>query len=380
MMKTTSEEPTEGLGPRVTTAEARAMLRRVIELNRDSDAPPVAFCLWGAAGIGKSSLVADVAAELGLDFALISPAQIEEMGDLHGIPFATEDARGQQITRNASPAFLPTPGPEPGVLLLDDYNRADQRIVAGCMDLVLSGRLLEWNLPAGWTVVCTANPQQDAYAVSPLDPAVLTRMCHATVTFDAASWVRWAARTGLDRRGIDFVIAYPEVISSSGPLTTPRSFARFLRLLRGIPDLQAESSTVYRLGLSCLDAPAVAAFLAFIEDDLPALLTAEEVLDTDDWSSVAERLRETSESGSRVDRLTVISSRIVRMLSAPSYRPCPRESERHRANLMLWFELDFIPLDVNVALHGELITTAGPAVRGYLRDPHLAGFLVGALG
>ena len=49
----------------------------------------------------------------------------------------------------------------------------------------------------------------------------MSRMMHVTLQFNATAWAAWARRNGVDERGIEFVLTYPEVVT--GGRTTPRS-------------------------------------------------------------------------------------------------------------------------------------------------------------
>ena len=177
------------------------------------------LCILGRHGIGKTEIVREYARERGYEFAYVAPAQFEEMGDLLGMP-AVEEGGGRPVTVFRPPDWVPvTPGP--GILLLDDVNRADDRILRGLMQLLQDYRLVSWALPPCWQIVLTANPDDGDYSVTRMDEALLTRLLHVTLEFDAASWAAWARRRGIDRRGIQFVLTFPEAVT--GRRTTPRS-------------------------------------------------------------------------------------------------------------------------------------------------------------
>ncbi|MEM1216490.1 MAG: AAA family ATPase, partial [Bacteroidota bacterium] len=59
--------------------QAQEFLGRLL-VSPPATVPPV--CLWGEHGIGKTAIVAATAEALGWAFVSISPAQLEEMGDL----------------------------------------------------------------------------------------------------------------------------------------------------------------------------------------------------------------------------------------------------------------------------------------------------------
>ena len=177
-----------------------------------------------------------------------APAQFEEMGDLHGMPTIVDPDPGKpgdEYTVYRPPEWVPTEE-GPGILLLDDINRADDRILRGCMQLLQNFELFSWQLPAKWQIVATANPEGGDYSVTPMDDAMLTRMLHATLKFDARIWAEWATGAGVDRRGIAFVLTYPEVVT--GKRTTARSLTQFFDQIGDIEDLKAEIELVNALG------------------------------------------------------------------------------------------------------------------------------------
>ena len=97
------------------------------------------------------------------------------------------------------------------------------------MQLLQNFELTSWKLPSKWQIVATANPEGGDYSVTPMDGAMLTRMLHATLKFDAKIWAEWAYSANVDERGIAFVLTYPELVNSER--TTPRSLTQFLNKL-----------------------------------------------------------------------------------------------------------------------------------------------------
>ena len=86
------------------------------------------------------------------------------------------------------------------------------------MQLLQNFELFSWTLPPKWQIVATANPEGGDYSVTPMDDAMLTRLVHLTMVFDPKTWAQWAESAGVDSRGIDFVLTYPEVVSGKPPL------------------------------------------------------------------------------------------------------------------------------------------------------------------
>lgn len=352
-------------GPVLDAHRLGGLVDWLLSTGQAEPAPPP-ICLWGPHGVGKTTLVEDVARARGWAFASLSPGQLEEMGDLHGLP-VLRDGR----TDYAPPSWVPRE-PGPGVLLLDDLNRADDRILRGLMGLLQTGGLVSWRLPPGWRIVATANPEGGDYSVTPMDPALVDRMLHFTLAFEARAWARWATSAGVDPRGIAFVTMFPELVT--GDRTTPRALVRFFGLLRHLPDLRAERARVWDLGRAVLEDTTVAAFLSFVDDHLDALLTAEDVLDAPDPAALAARIEALGRSGTtlRVDRLGVVGTRLVLHLTAPGYAPKPH----HRANLLAFLLHGVVPADLRLALHRELVTDGGETVAAMLRDQALAAAIL----
>ena len=206
------------LGKKGNSKERRDILNHIFERNNilnDDGKRGTPICIWGTHGLGKTQIVRDYAINKGWKFSYIAPAQFEEMGDLHGMPNVIdpdEKISGDEYTVYSPPDWVPK-DEGPGILLLDDINRADDRILRGCMQLLQNFELTSWKLPPKWQIVATANPEGGDYSVTPMDGAMLTRMLHTTLKFDAKIWAEWAVKSNVDSRGISFVLTYPEPVS-----------------------------------------------------------------------------------------------------------------------------------------------------------------------
>src|SRR5262245_57674063 len=97
-----------------------ALVRRRIRLS---------VMIWGPPGVGKSSIVAQVAREGALGFVDLRLAQLAPT-DLRGLPVAEGS-----VARWYPPEFLPTRGD--GVLFLDELNMAPPTMQGLAQQLVL---------------------------------------------------------------------------------------------------------------------------------------------------------------------------------------------------------------------------------------------------
>ena len=336
------------------------------------------ICIWGTHGLGKTQIIRDYALEKKWKFSYIAPAQFEEMGDLHGMPTVVDpdgNIVGDEYTVYSPPDWVPREE-GPGILLLDDINRADDRILRGCMQLLQNFELTSWKLPPKWQIVATANPEGGDYSVTPMDGAMLTRMLHATLKFDAKIWAEWAYKANVDKRGISFVLTYPELVNSER--TTPRSLTQFFEQIAPIENLKENLQLVEALALSSLDEVAVSTFISFVNDELIQLIDPEEILDAKDFKSVEKKIKDISvdDSGAkRVDRLSTMCARLYLKLVSDSYL----QEKNHGKNLVQFLLLDTIPNDLLMSLYIDLQKHGGDQIKEMTRDKKLANKLLSTL-
>ena len=368
-------------GKKGSSREIKVILSHIFERNNDlnkEDKRGTAVCIWGTHGLGKTQIVRDYALEKKWKFSYIAPAQFEEMGDLHGMPTVVDpDKRiiGDEYTVYSPPDWVPREE-GPGILLLDDINRADDRILRGCMQLLQNFELTSWKLPPKWQIVATANPEGGDYSVTPMDGAMLTRMLHATLKFDAKIWAEWAYAANVDERGIAFVLTYPELVNSDR--TTPRSLTQFFEQIASIENLKDNLQLVQALALSSLDEVTVSSFIAFVNDELTQLIDPEEILDAEDFKSLEKRIKDISvdESGAkRVDRLATMCSRLYLKLASDDYK----QGKNHSKNLIKFLMFETIPNDLLMSLYMDLQKHGSDEIKEMTRDKKLANKLLSTL-
>ena len=368
-------------GKKGNSKELREILSHIFNRNNELselEKKGTPICIWGTHGLGKTQIIRDYALEKKWKFSYIAPAQFEEMGDLHGMPTVVDpdgNIVGDEYTVYSPPDWVPREE-GPGILLLDDINRADDRILRGCMQLLQNFELTSWKLPPKWQIVATANPEGGDYSVTPMDSAMLTRMLHATLKFDAKIWAEWAYKANVDKRGISFVLTYPELVNSER--TTPRSLTQFFEQIAPIENLKENLQLVEALALSSLDEIAVSTFISFVNDELIQLIDPEEILDTKDFKSVEKKIKDISvdDSGAkRVDRLSTMCARLYLKLVSDSYM----QEKNHGKNLVQFLLLDTIPNDLLMSLYMDLQKHGGDEIKEMTRDKKLANKLLSTL-
>jgi hypothetical protein len=352
-------------GTRCNTEELEQFIRHTLQTNERVEKEggrKTPICIWGDHGIGKTQTVETYALANGYKFAYIAPAQFEEMGDLLGMPTIENHE-----TVFVQPEWVPREE-GPGILLIDDVNRADDRILRGIMQLLQNYELVSWRLPKNWHIILTANPDGGDYSVTPMDFAMLTRMMHITLSFDVKRWALWAEKNQVDPRGISFVLTYPEVIS--GERTTPRTLVQFFENIAEIKDLKKELGMVKMLADACLDNNTVSAFISFLNNDLSKLITPEEIINAKNFEQeVYQRIKSVVEQQTkRVDILSVITTRLINYLNVSKLTFKKPQVD----NIKAFLNMDFMPDDLRLVAAQDIVTSENKSIQGsIMTDPKL---------
>jgi hypothetical protein len=199
-----------------------ALLLRVLEREFVSTAEghhtPV--MLWGPPGVGKSQMVAHIAARHQVPMIDIRLSQMEP-SDLRGIPFRVEDR-----VEWAIPAILPDAhrhGPT-GILFLDEITSAPPAVSAAAYQLILDRRLGEYQVPDHWAIFAAGNRQGDRGVTYSMPAPLANRFSHFEVDTHLDDWVAWAYQSGIDERLIAFLRFRPELLFDFDPAHNPVAF------------------------------------------------------------------------------------------------------------------------------------------------------------
>ena len=160
--------------PPVSIATARAAL---IEQHADALLRRRATMLWGPRGVGKSSIVRQVAAHFGVPLVDLRLTTIEPV-DLRGAIYA-DDVQGKTVW--FPPEFLPSPTDRRGILFLDELTAADQRLQISAYSLILDRRVGRYELPDGWQVIAAGNASFHGAVSHDMGTALADRMFHFNV-------------------------------------------------------------------------------------------------------------------------------------------------------------------------------------------------------
>lgn len=217
--------------------------------------------LWGAPGIGKSSLVREFAASLGLECVSLLGTQLAPE-DLIGVPQIV-DGRSrfcppEQIARD-----------EPYCLFLDELNAAAPDVQKAFYSLILDRRIGSYELPAGSVVIGAGNRATDQALARPMASALVNRLVHVHLRAAAGDWLAWAAGTGIHPWVVEYLTQRPDHLWSLPPKTeepfsTPRSWHMLSDLLHSYGD-PADDETVALLAYATLTPQHAGAFRAYLK-------------------------------------------------------------------------------------------------------------------
>ena len=157
--------------------------------------------LWGAPGVGKSQMVAQIAENHNVPLIDIRLSQMEP-SDLRGIPFRVGD-----LVEWAVPAMLPNAQRhgERGILFLDEITSAPPSVSAAAYQLILDRKLGEYEVPEGWAIIAAGNRQGDRGVTYSMPAPLANRFSHYEVEVNLDDWVAWAYLNGIDERVIAFL-------------------------------------------------------------------------------------------------------------------------------------------------------------------------------
>ncbi len=199
-------------------AEILAILTREFCSTGEGHHTPV--MLWGPPGVGKSQMVAKVAAEQSVPLIDIRLSQLEP-SDLRGIPFRQDDR-----VEWAVPSMLPDAqrhGPA-GILFLDEITSAPPTVSAAAYQLILDRKLGDYQVPEGWVIFAAGNRQGDRGVTYSMPTPLANRFSHYQVETHLDDWVAWAFANGIDERVIAFLRFRPELLFDFDPAHNPSAF------------------------------------------------------------------------------------------------------------------------------------------------------------
>jgi len=331
----------------LNVTELKGFVNHIIANNRylqEAGKNSVSVEVVGESGIGKTSTIVELAQDNNLKFVKLNLAQIEELGDLVGFPVrqfqmykekqvpakkiddisytaaqraaassdlanlkTTTKKVGMWVDELAVQEYLKNGykmtgknrmsycAPEwiadakaGGILLLDDWNRADTRFIQAVMELIDRQSYISWTLPKDWHIILTANPDNGDYMVNSVDSAQKTRYVTANLKFDVNVWAQWAEGAGIDTRCINFLLLHPELVTQE---TNARSITTFFNAISSFDSFEDNLSMIQMIGEGSVGDAFASMFTTFINNKLDKLVTPKDLLTHENESYILGELR-----------------------------------------------------------------------------------------
>lgn len=216
--------------------------------------------IWGAPGIGKSAIVEQFAADVGLPCVSLLGSQLAPE-DIIGVPKIVD---GRSVF--CPPRMIARE--EPYCLFLDELNACSQEVQKAFYSLILERRIGEYHLPEGSIVIGAGNRSQDNAITRPMSSALLNRMFHVELRADSRIWLEWAAGHGIHPYIYDYICSRPDQLWSLPPKTeepfsSPRSWHMLSDAMNSCGDSISERE-VSVLANGCLTAAHATQFVAYV--------------------------------------------------------------------------------------------------------------------
>ena len=188
------------------------------KLVQSGDQTPI--MVLGPPGVGKSSIINQVAAQLGLSVVDLRLGQIPP-SDIRGLP-AVVDGRSTYVR----PDWLPEDGD--GILFLDELTNAAPTVQGLAQQLLLDRCVGEHKLGDGWFVVAAGNAREHGASTHGMPTPVANRMFHFSLEAEFSSWKSYALKSGVHEDVVGFLSFRPELLfrldKKELAFPTPRSW------------------------------------------------------------------------------------------------------------------------------------------------------------
>lgn len=267
----------------------------------------------------KTSLIEQIASEIGANYIKKNLSQISDPGEICGWPIKehyvckNDECRwitaeliesyskaGWEISEEtrmsyAIPEWIKSIDlSKPTILNLDDVNRSSPIVLAAIMELISRQEYFSWKLPPNSTVILTANPEGGDFNVTEIDEAIKTRMLNFNIKFDKYDWAKYAEEKGYNNQAINFMLLYSDELmdrsKSRQSKINARNYTMFINTISSIDDWSKPEnlSFILQIASGCfLDSDDIVGglFTTFIANKLDKLPSPEELVNTD-WNDI----------------------------------------------------------------------------------------------
>jgi len=172
----------------------------------------IAVMLHGEAGIGKTSIIKQLAKETGYNFVYLTLAAVEDNSDLIGLLSPVKDELGNDVhVKHLKPDWFPT-SPK-NIIFIDEANRMPKSVIQAMLTFILDKKLHTHYLPEDSHIFLASNPPSDKYIVGDFsDSALVSRMCHISLEPSVEEFLEYCAFNNKSDDVISFIQENPEML------------------------------------------------------------------------------------------------------------------------------------------------------------------------
>ena len=200
----------------------------IIAWNKGRDVGKQCYHIIGPAGVGKTQICYQIAAELTEEIFSShnkkDPEHLKEFElmmikspvlsrDDFIIPFPVEDEEGFNDFRMLYSDFVPKKKGTYGIFVIDEFSRGDHQLQQLLWQIQNEYAVHTYNFPKGWFVFSIDNPDDSEYSMDYLeDAAGLRRQLHVYIEVNAHDFITYAMEQEFHPLVIEFIQTFPEYL------------------------------------------------------------------------------------------------------------------------------------------------------------------------
>ena len=237
-------------------SQAKEIVKAIVSHNIDAKAEGAKVGqlmtpqLVGDPGIGKTSIVEQVAEELDIECRTVILAQYDS-GELGCMPYLNEKEDGDKEYARARPDWLPIEGK--GILFIDEMSQAPMANLNIAAQLVNENRVGEHILGEGWTVVVANNRMSNRAGTNQLPTHLRDRLMPVEVDANLDDAINYFNTVQANPKLTSFLRVFPQRLAefdvAQDACPSPRSWLRVNTLL-GMQEAGTLSNTALNHCLS----------------------------------------------------------------------------------------------------------------------------------
>lgn len=177
-------------------------------------------------GMGKSSIIRELAEEYGLELIDVRASQYEPT-DFSGLPSKGDNGKAEYLPFD----LIPIKGDEVPegkngfLLFLDEINHVRQPVVAALYKLILDRKVGNKDLHEKVRIVCAGNLDTDKAQTIRLGSAFNSRVMRLEMKADLDDWLdNFALKEGIDNRIISYLLQFKDDFYTFDPDSDHKSF------------------------------------------------------------------------------------------------------------------------------------------------------------